>query len=450
MTTSGDPTEVRTAEVAGPGGHLVRAIGRWTMVAIMINMIVGGGIFGLPARVFAQSGAWSLLAYVVCAVVIACIALCLAEVSSRFSGTGGPYLYATEAFGPIPGFLVGWLMVITRMTSLAIIASIMADYLAYLWPAAAAGPMHTAVIVMALLALAVINVAGVREGAGLCAALTVVKLLPLLLFVALGLVAIQPQRLVGAAPSGELFTQSVFQLIFAFGGFETAVVIAGEMKDPGRDTPFAVLVGIGAAALLYVLIQTVCIGTLPELAGSQRPLADAAARFAGGAGGAVIALGAFVSTLGSLAGTILAGPRVLFAMAERGQMPTSFAALHPRFLTPLAAIATIAAGGVALAVTGTFTYLIGLNVITRLVQYLITALAVYALRRRESAPASFVVPAGWLIVPVTVMGCLWLMTRSSANELRDVVIALLLGLMIYGLRVVWLGRRRVIPEGPTA
>ena len=411
------------------------------MVALMINMIVGSGIFGLPARVFAQSGPWSLLAYVGCALVIACITLCFAEVSSRFAGSGGPYLYASEAFGPMTGYVVGWLMVVTRMTSLAIIANIMADYLAYFWPAASAGPIHTAIMVLAMLALAVLNATGVREGAGVCAMLTVVKLLPLLLFIAFGLSFIQPHRFAGPAPGGELITQSVFQLIFAFGGFEAAVVTAGEMKNPRRDAPFALLMGIGAATLLYVLIQTVCIGTLPELASSKRPLADAAARFAGGVGGGVIALGAFVSTLGTLAGSTLAGPRVLFAMAERGHMPASLAGLHPRFLTPLAAIVVITTGGVALAITGTFTYLLGLNVITRLVQYLVTALAVFPLRRREPEAAPFVVPAAAVVVPFTVIACLVLMTRSSVNELRDIVIALLLGLAVYGLRAAWLKTR---------
>jgi amino acid transporter len=433
---------LRTAGEEAPG--LVRAIGRWTMVALMINMIVGAGIFGLPARVHAQAGVYGLWAYAACAVVIACIALCLAEVASRFTGSGGPYLYATEAFGPLPGFLVGWLMVATRMTSLALIANVMADYLAYFWPAAGAGPIHSGVMVAALLVLAVINWLGVREGAGVATALTIGKLVPLLLFIGVGLLFLDARRFVGApAPPGSALTQVVLQLVFAFGGFEAAVVNAGEMKEPRRDVPFALGIGIGAATLLYVLIQTVCIGTLPELASSRRPLADAAARFAGGAGGAFIALGAFVSAFGALGGTILSGPRVLFAMAERRQIPEWFGRLHSRFRTPHAAILALTAGGVALAVTGTFTSLLSLNVITRLIQYLVTALAVGALRRRAPGQAApFAMPAAIVVVPVTAIACLWLIARSSVLELRSVAVALGLGLTVYAARVVWLLRRR--------
>lgn len=427
----------------GSGEGLVRAIGRWTMLALMINMIVGAGIFGLPARVHAQVGVYGLLAFGACAVVIACITLCFGEVASRFTRTGGPYLYTIEAFGRLPGFLVGWLMVITRMTSLAIIANVMADYLGYFWPAAATGPIHTGVIVAALLAVATTNLLGVRQGAGLAVTLTVGKLIPLVLFVGVGLFFVDPGRFTwGPAPEASTFTQAVLPLVFAFGGFESAVVTAGEMKDPQRDAPFSLLAGIATATVLYVLIQAVCVGTLPELAASKRPLADAAARFAGGAGGGIIALGAFVSTLGTLGGTMLAAPRLLFAMAERGQMPPWLAHLHPDFRTPYAAIMVLTAGGLLLAATGTFTYLLGLNVLTRLIQYLAGAVAVFVFRRREPGTrAQFVVPGATVVVPLTVVACVWLIACSSPRELRDVGIALVLGLMVYGAGAAWLARR---------
>jgi amino acid transporter len=411
---------------------LVRAIGRWTLVALMINSIVGAGIFGLPARVHAVAGAHALLAYVACAVVIACIALCLAEVASRLTATGGPYLYTLEAFGRQPAFLVGWLMLIGRMTALAIIANVMADYFAYFWPPAAEGAGHTGVMVAALVVLGAINYIGVRPGAGVAAALTVAKLIPMLLFVGIGLFFIDPQRFATPAPDGTAFTQAVLLLVFAFGGFEATVVVAGEMKEPRRDAPFALLIGIGVATVLYVLIQTVCIGTLPDLANSARPLADAASRFAGPAGGAVIAVGAFISTLGTLGGSTLAAPRVLFAMAEHRQMPAWLAGLHPRFHSPHLAIMAIVGGAVLLAVTGTFTYLLGLNVLTRLIQYLLCAMAVLVLRRRHSGtPAPFTIPGAVLVVAITVISSLWLIARSSPRELRDVAIALGIGALAY-------------------
>jgi basic amino acid/polyamine antiporter, APA family len=435
MSAASSPT-VGSDRAAPSAEGLVRAIGRWTMVALMINMIVGSGIFNLPARVHALAGPAALLAYGACAVVIAAIAFCLGEVASRFTGTGGPYLYAREAFGPLPGFLVGWMMVLTRMTALAIIANVLADYVAFFWAPAADGPLHAAVMAVALLAHAVVNWIGVRPGAGVAASLTIAKLVPLVLFVVMGSFFLDARAFSGASrPDGATFTQAVLVLVFAFGGFEAGVVTAGEMKDPRRDLPFALLAGVGAATVLYVLIQTVCIGTLPELATSKRPLADAAVRFAGSLGGGVIAAGAIVSTFATIGGTMLAAPRVLFAMAEHGQMPDAFGRPHPRYRTPHLAILVVVAGGLALSLTGTFGYLLGLNVITRLIQYLAAALGVIALRRKNpSHPAPFTLRWAYAIAPLTAVACVWLIGRSSPNELRDAAIALGLGLAFWLVR----------------
>lgn len=432
------------APIVDRGEGLLRALGRWTMTALMINMIVGSGIFGLPSRIHGQAGSWDQTAYLACAVVIAAIALCLAEVASRFRDTGGPYLYARESLGPLPGFLVGWLMLLTRMTSLAIIAGVMVDYLSWFWPAAANAPIHAVVAASAIAALAVINWIGVRQGAGVASALTIAKLIPLFFFVVVGAFFVDPRRFGGVPPASGGVTPAVLQLVFAFGGFEAAIVTAGEMKDPPRDAPFALLMGIGATAVLYLAIQAVCVGTLPELSTSTRPLADAAQRFAGVAGGSVLAVGAFVSTLGTLGGTLLAAPRLLFAMSEAGQMPRLFARLDPRFHTPAAAILAVALGGMLLSVTGTFTYLVRLNVLTRLVQYLATALAVLVLRRRTGRAAPFVVRGAWIVVPFTVAACAWLMITSSPREQRDLGIALALGLVVYGAGRAW----RASPPAP--
>jgi len=431
---------------------LIRAIGRWTMVALVINMIVGSGIFGLPARVHAAAGVHGLLAYVGCGLVVGGIALCLAEVASRFTATGGPYLYAHTAFGPLPGFFIGWLMLLTRVTSAAIIAGIMADYVGFFWPGAAEGSTHAAVMVFGLILVALINVLGVRQGASFGAACTLAKLVPLVGFVVVGLFFIDPRRLgMETPPNPGSVTQAMLLLVFAFGGFESAVVTGGEMKDPRRDAPFALLVSVGSATLLYVLIQVVCIGTLPELASSKRPLADAAVRFAGPVGGGLLAMGALVSTLGTLGGTMLAAPRLLFAMAERGQMPDALAAVHPRFRTPIGAILLITGGGILLSVTGTFSFLVGLNVLTRLIQYLCTAIAVPVLRRRDrdAAPA-FAVPLAWVTVPFTIAASTWLMVRSSPRELRDVGVALLVGLVFHGVQQLVSRGARTATETPPA
>ena len=425
---------------SSPG--LVRAVGRWSLVALVINMIVGAGIFGLPSRIHGLVGVWGLLAYAACALIIAGIGLCFGEVASRFSGSGGPYLYAHESFGGLVGFLIGWLMLITRMTSVAVIANVMADYLAFFWPAVGAGWPHGAAIAVAVVTLTTINVTGVHGAARVSAFLTVAKLVPMLAFVAVGMFFLD-RHAFAAPPALEAapFTRAILQLVFAFGGFEAALIAAGEVEDPRRDAPFALLVGIGAATLLYVLIQAVCIGTLPSLAESRKPLAEAAAHFAGPAAGAFIALGALISTVGTLSGTLLGGPRLAFAMAEGGQMPRVLARTHSRFHTPYVAILVVATGGLVLALSKTFLYLLSLNVLTRVVSYLATALAVPALRRRIDRPAMFSVPMPKVVVPLTVAACVWLIVASSGRELRDVGIAAAIGLALYAIAALAARRR---------
>jgi len=412
---------------------LVRGVGRWAMVALMINAIIGAGIFGLPSRIDALVGPWGLLAFVACAVVVASICLCFAEVSSRFTMTGGPYLYTHQAFGPLPGFLLGWLSWLTRVSALAVISDVMASYFAFFWAPAALPWGRAVVIGTAVVALTVVNVVGVVRTATVIQLLTVGKLIPLLLFVGVGLFFLEPQRFAFVnAPDSGSFSKAVFQLVFAFGGFEAAVVTAGEVKDPRRDIPFALLVAIGVTTLFYVLIQAVCLGTLPGLATSTKPLADASVQFMGTPGGALIALGALLSTAGTLCVSILAAPRLIYAMSERRQLPAGLGAIHARFRTPHVAILMTGAAGLALALSGTFTYLITLNVITRLLAYTSTAGAMLIFRRRDRGqPALFSAPGGLLVSGLTIAACLWLLAQSGPRDLRDVGIALAIGLLVH-------------------
>jgi len=422
---------------------LVRAVGRWALVAMTINGIIGAGIFGLPSRIHALTGPYGLLAFIACAVVIACIALCFAEVSSRFTLTGGPYLYVREAFGPVAGFLVGWLVWVTRVTALAVISNVMASYLAFFWPPAGTGWGRAAATTAVMASLAIINLVGVRKAAGAISGLTIGKLAPLLLFVGVGLFFLDPHGFaLTRVPDAGSFSKAVLLMIFAFSGFEATVIAAGEMKDPRRDIPFALFVAIAVSTVMYVMIQAVCIGTLPGLAASEKPLADASMRFMGTAGGSVIALGALVSTMGTLCGAMLLGSRVLFAMSERNQIPGWLARTHPRFHTPHVAILITAGLGLALALTGTFTYLVSLSVIARLATYLSTAAALPVFRRNARArPALFIVPAGGVVVTLAIAACLWLLTQSGARELRDVGITLATGFCLYAAHRWWSARQ---------
>ncbi|MER3427781.1 MAG: APC family permease [Pyrinomonas sp.] len=413
---------------------LTRGIRRWDLVAIAINAIIGAGIFGLPAKVFSLIGAYSIVAFAVCALVVALIVLCFAEVGSRFDATGGPYLYAREAFGPTVGFEVGWLLWLVRVTAFAANCNLLVQYASYFWPPVGSGAWRAALITGVVLLLTVVNLLGVRETTLVSNLFTIGKLIPLLILVAVGLFFIAPENYsFDALPDYSAFSTSVLLLIYAFTGFEMAVIPAGEARHPQRDIPFAVLVAIAIVAVLFILIQTVCIGTLPELAESERPLADAGSRFLGAAGGALISAGAITSIIGNLNVVLLAGSRMPFAMAERDQLPRVLAATHHRFRTPHVSILVTATVVLALTLSGTFIYALTVSAITRLVIYAATCAALPVFRQREDElrTSGFRAPAGTLVTALALGLILWLLANSTWREARDATIAALLGLLIY-------------------
>jgi len=280
---------------------LSRDIRKWDLVALLVNVTVGAGILKLPADVQRAVGNYSLLAFVACAVVIGLIALCFAEVGSRFTGTGGPYLYAREAFGPTAAFFVGWLMWLTRLAGFATLVQVFIAYLGYFLPAVQSGVPRSVVIVSLVIVLTAINLVGVKHSARTSDLFTVSKLIPLLLFVVAGLFFIDTNRFdFGAAPSVGSFTSAVFVLVYVFSGFEAVLINSGEFRNPQRVIPFALLVALSAAVVLFLMIQVVCIGVLPNLATSERPLADASQVFLGRVGPTIISIGAFIQAIAIL------------------------------------------------------------------------------------------------------------------------------------------------------
>lgn len=399
--------------------HLVRGIGRWDLVGILINGVVGAGIFALPAKLFGLLGNYSLLDWVACTALVGLIALCFAEVSSRFDKTGGPYLYALRAFGPRAGFLVGWIGWISRLLAYASVCNLTVNYAAAFYPPLAYGAWRFLAGSVITVAMTVIVVGGVRLSALTNNGFTVIKLTVLFGLAAVGLFHIVPARLaLGHPPAAANFQSAIMLTLFAFLGFEAATVNGGEMRDPRRDAPFALVAGLIAVSVLYVLIQAVCIGTLPDLATSSRPLADSAIQVLGPIGGGIATLGAIVTMLGTLMVLLIAGPRIPFAMAEHGQLPGILAAIHPRFRTPH--IAILVNGGLAwiLTANGSVIGALSVSTLTRLVTYAVTCAALIALRHRNGgfAAARFRVPGGIAVAIVAVAASLWLMAASTRME----------------------------------
>jgi len=414
---------------------LVRGIRRWDLVFLVLNAIIGAGIFGLPARVYGIIGTYSLLAYFACAVVVVLILLCFAEVSSRFRTTGGPYIYSYEAFGPAVGFEMGWLLWIARLTSFAALSNLWLDYLSFFVPGVNQGTMRVFALTTLVVAFTGLNIRGVRNTTLFNDAITISKLIPLAVLAVVGLFFIQPERLaLGPPPPVSQFSAAVLLLAFAFSGFEMAVIPAGEAQDPNKHAPFALLAGIAIVAVLYMLIQVVSIGTLPELATSARPLADAAQKMFGTAGAAFISLGALVSISGTLNVTVMVSSRLPFAMARRDQLPRMFAWLHPRFHTPSLSILVSAVVMLVFTLQGSFISSLTISTMTRLITYAATCAAVPVLRRKQFGEQDgFRAPGGTLTAVFAIACCLWLVLPPTSNwrDVRLTLIAATIGLVLY-------------------
>jgi APA family basic amino acid/polyamine antiporter len=414
---------------------LIRSIRKWDLVAVTVNAVIGAGIFGLPSKVYGLAGAYSLPAFFLCGIFAAMIVLCFAEVGSRFSDTGGPYLYTREAFGPAAGFTIGWLMWIARITAFAANTSIMLSYLGLFWPAITAGPIRATAVCVFTLALTLVNLLGVRDVAVTTNILTVGKLAPLALLIVAGFFYIDPKSFAfGPPPAPAAFSSAMMLLVYAYTGFEIAVIPAAEIRDPRRDLPAAILTGIGIVAVFYILIQIVCIGTLPGLSASERPLADAARSFLGGPGAAIISAGAVISISGTLNVVMLSASRLPFAMASRGELPGVLAAVSKRFRTPHAAILLTAAVMLTLTLSGTFLYAVTVSTIARLLIYGATCAALPVLRKRGGeGPAGFRAPGGIAAAFGVLLLTVWLLWNTTWREGRDTAIAAGIGLIVYAL-----------------
>lgn len=417
---------------------LRRALGRWDLTAVGVNQVIGGAIFLMPAQLAAVIGNWAPIGFVLAGIASLLVALCFAEVGSRFERTGGPYLYTRAAFGPFIAFEVGWMQWFTRATSQASIVNGIALALGFYWPAMAAGPGRAALITATILGLAWINVRGIRQSAWVVNVLTIGKLAPLGIFVLVGLAfadwsrlaPLPPVTLPQAASAGLL-------LIFTFGGFDVVSVPAGESTHPRRDIPFAFITTIAVVTIVMTLAHLVAMTTLGDLAGSTTPLADSAATFMGPAGAALIGIGSVISMTGNNAGQVLTGSRMLFALGENRALPAFFRYVHPVYRTPTHAIWFTSIVALALALSGSFAFLAIVSAVARLVTYLGTSAATLALRSPRFAdtvrPATFVIPFGPWVPILALLVSVAILAGSSGAELVGGAAALAVGAVLFAV-----------------
>jgi APA family basic amino acid/polyamine antiporter len=406
---------------------LKRALGRWDFTAIGVNQVIGGAIFLWPAQVAAQIGAWSPVGFVLIGFLSLSVALCFAELSSRFDATGGPYLFTRAAFGRFFGFEVGWMQWFSRASSQASIMAATAVALGYYWPALTVGWPRAAFLIALTLIFAGVNIRGIRQAAWAVNVLTVAKLIPLAIFVGIGVAFIEPARLTTLPPIAiRQALAAGLLLIFVYGGYEVVPVPAGEAVDPRRDVPFAMIATIVSVAVIMTLVQVVAQGVLPNLAQHATPIADAAAAFLGASGALLIGVGSVVSMTGNNAGQVLSGSRMIFALAERGDLPAFLARVHPLYRTPSNAIVFTSVVALTLALSGSFAQIAVVSALARLLMYAGSAAATLRLRSRPAGdvkPATFIAPLG----PTAPI----LATGATRDQLLGGAIALGIGAVLF-------------------
>ena len=433
---------------AAPDAGLRRELGKWDLTAIGVNQVIGSAVFAQPALLAALVGGWSPWMVAAVGAASLLIALCFAEVGSRFDGTGGPYLYTRAAFGRFAAFEVGWMLWFTRASSWAAVTNVLVMSLGFYWSGVTSGPPRAALMTAVVIAVAGINIRGIRHSSVVVNTLTIGKVLPLVVFIVAGLFFMSAGRLVPeGVPALSAVSASGLALIFAFGGYEVVPVPAGEARDPRHAVPFALIMTIAIVTTLMTLIQIVALGTLPGLAQSRTPLADASALFLGGAGAALMTIGAVVSTTGNNMGQALSGSRNLFALAEQGDLPKFFARIHPRFRTPLNAIMVTAGVALTLSVSGSFETLALVSAVTRLVVYVFTCAATLRLRQPAFTgrvnPATFVVPFGPIVPSAAMLIALAILAGARREQLIAGVVAIAAGAILFLIAVRSTSRTRL-------
>ncbi len=419
---------------------LPRNLGLWGIWMLVVNGLIGAGIFGLPSGAAALAGEYSVLVYAFCALLILPIILCFAELGSYFRGTGGPIRYGTLAFGPFVGFQGGWLYYLARLISFSANTVLLTDSIAYFIEGAGTGTGRIISLAIICIGLSVINVLGSVESIRSMTLFTVIKfavliLLPLGGFILLGSEVI-PSFDSPIPPSGDLGAAALL-LIYAFVGFEGAVVPAGEAKRPERDMPLGLLLGLAVVAILYMLIQLVSQAAVPDLANSKTPLLDVSASLFGPVGAILLMVGVAASVLANLISSMFSATRVTYALSLEKSLPRWFGEVHTRYLTPANSVIFFGVAAFLLAAFGSFTVLAAMTVLSRLFLYGMSCAAIPKLRPQFRGEGRFILKGGYAIPVLGIAACVWLMLQVSERSIWMTAIFIGIGSLLF-----WIGKKQ--------
>ncbi|MDC7999516.1 amino acid permease [Aequorivita todarodis] len=426
---------------------LKREIGLWGLSANMINIIIGSGIFVLPAIVAGILGPASIIAYIFCGILVILIMLCFAEMGSKITNSGGDYTYVETAFGKYPGFLIFLVGFVARICATAAVANALVDVLAVVFPLFHSYTIKIGFFVLLFFGFAVINVLGVKQGIGLVKFNTVAKLLPLILLVIFGLNYVDIENLKWTAtPSFQQIGDASLILFFAYTGGPTGLMVGGEIKHPERTIPRAVIISMAFLILFYIAIQTVAQGVLgsqlsPDMA---TPLAMVGQVVFGPIGFTFIMLGTAISMMGNISGQTLNTPRSLFAVSRDGILPVkAFQKIHKKYATPYTSILTFSTLGFLFAVLGGFRILAVLSVVGALLSYATVSLAVLKFRKKPELKAKgFTIPGGSIVPLLSIAICLFFMFHLKVNEAISIAVFLGVATILY-LGLKWVKKKNM-------
>ena len=426
------------------GAQLRRDIGFFGAAFLVLNAMIGAGIFALPGKVAVNAGLLSPWLFLAVGVVFLAVVLTFAELSSYFRESGGPVLYATRAFGPLAGFGTGWILFLSRMTAFAANANVMAIYLGSLLPWFGEGAGRVAVISIITLGLTYANIRGVKDGVRTMGFFTILKVLPLILLVLLGLQHVTADALIPSASAViEDLGGTTLLLVYAYVGFETMAVTAGETAEPRRTLPRALIRTVIGTGLLYFLIVLVFISVIPEDTYADATLVDVGRSLAGAAGAIGITLAAVFSIGGNLAGTMIAGPRLIFALAENRLLPAWFGNIHPKYATPDHSILVMGGLALVMALTGSFVELAVASSLSRMLSYILSIASLPIIRNRASdamKARAYRIRGGYIVPLIGLAICVWLTAHATAANWRTVGILLAIGFVLYAVERRFLAR----------